>query len=35
MRPVMADKKPFDNDGYRRDLDNLGRHAAPMDDGDG
>jgi hypothetical protein len=35
MRPVMADKKPFDNDAYRRDLDNLGRHATPMDDSDG
>lgn len=25
MQPVMADKKPFDTDAYRRDLDALGR----------
>lgn len=35
MRPVMVDKKPFDTDAYRRDLDDLGRREALMDDSDG
>jgi hypothetical protein len=35
MHPVMVDKKPFDTDAYRRDLDYLGRRAALMDDSDG
>lgn len=35
MHPVMVDKKPFDTDAYRRDLDDLGRREAPMDDSDG
>lgn len=35
MHPVMVDKKPFDNDAYRRDLDDLGRREALTDDSDG
>jgi hypothetical protein len=35
MHPVMVDKKPFDTDAYRRDLHDLGRREAPMDDSDG
>jgi len=33
MHPVMVDRKPFDTDAYRRDLNDLGRPEAPMDDG--
>jgi hypothetical protein len=35
MHPVLADKKPFDTEAYRRDLDDLGRREPPMDDSDG
>lgn len=29
MHPVMVDKKPFDTDAYRQDLNDLGRPEAP------
>jgi uncharacterized protein DUF1841 len=35
MHPALANKKPFDTDAYRRDLDELGRRGMPMDDSDG
>jgi hypothetical protein len=35
MHPALANKKPFDTDAYRRDLDDLGRRDTPTDDGDG
>jgi len=33
MHPVMVDKKPFDTDAYRRDLNDLGQPETPTNDG--